>query len=70
VTIVRGKIRAWEWGDVILQENSGTWPEEYGPSGSAWVYFAPGDGFNPGPYKVTLEVDGQVVATANFVVQQ
>jgi hypothetical protein len=62
--------QVWEWGDVVLQENSDGWPEEYGSDGSAWVYFAPGGGFNPGPYRVTLEVDGQIVATANFVIQQ
>jgi hypothetical protein len=62
--------QVWEWDDVILQESLDIWPEEYGADGSAWVYFSPGDGFSPGPYKVTLEVDGRIVATANFIVQQ
>lgn len=59
----------WKWDDVVLQEAQDIWPEEYGPVGTAWIYFSPANGFNPGPYTILLEVEGEVVATVNFVVQ-
>ena len=45
------------------------WPETFYETGTAWVFFSPTGGFQPGPYQVTLEINGQEVATATFVVQ-
>jgi serine/threonine protein kinase len=59
----------WVWGDTELDAFSDTWPDNYTTSGTAWVYYSPVGGFQPGPYQVTLEVNGQVVSTATFVIQ-
>ncbi|GAB4455234.1 MAG: hypothetical protein Kow0031_36950 [Anaerolineae bacterium] len=59
----------WTWADTELSVNDESWPETFFESGTAWVFYSPGGGFQPGPYQVTLEIDGQVVATATFVVQ-
>jgi hypothetical protein len=59
----------WVWGDTELDAFSDTWPDNYTTSGTAWVYYNPVGGFQPGPYQVTLEVNGQVVTTATFVIQ-
>jgi serine/threonine protein kinase len=61
--------QTWKWDDVVLQQQEDVWPEEYGPVGTAWIYFAPAAGFNPGPYSIVLEVEGQEVASINFIVQ-
>lgn len=60
----------WRWDDIVLERSDNIWPAEYGASGTAWVFYSPSLGFNPGPYSVVLEVEGQVVASANFVVQE
>jgi len=60
----------WTWGDVELGVYEDVWPDSYFETGTAWVYYRPIGGFQPGPYKVTLEVDGQVAATATFVVRE
>ena len=59
----------WTWGDTELDAYQDTWPESYHRSGTAWVFYSPTGGYQPGPYKVTLEVNGQTVATATFVMQ-
>lgn len=59
----------WTWGDTELGVFDDTWPKEYADNGTAWVYFSPAGGFQPGPYQVTLEVEGRVVSTATFVIQ-
>lgn len=59
----------WTWADTELAVNEETWPDSFSDSGTAWVFYSPGGGFQPGPYQVRLEVNGQVVATATFVVQ-
>ncbi len=59
----------WTWADTELETYQDFWSEGYKTSGSAWVYYNPSGGFQPGPYKVTLEVAGQTVATATFVIQ-
>lgn len=59
----------WVWGDTELGAFSDTWPENYTTAGTAWVYYSPVGGFQPGPYQVTLEINGQTVSTATFVVQ-
>lgn len=59
----------WTWGDTPLDVFDDTWPTSFSDTGTAWVYYSPTGGFQPGPYQVTLEVDGQVVVTATFVVQ-
>lgn len=59
----------WTWGNVELDVYEGVWPDNYFETGTAWVYYRPIGGFQPGPYKVTLEIEGQVKATATFVVQ-
>ncbi len=59
----------WVWGDTELGAFSDTWSENYTTAGTAWVYYSPVGGFQPGPYQVTLEINGQTVSTATFVVQ-
>jgi len=59
----------WVWGDTELGKYEDVWPDNYFETGTAWVFFSPTGGFQPGPYQVTLEVQGQGVATATFVVQ-
>jgi hypothetical protein len=61
--------QTWKWDDVILQQAQDIWPEKYGAVGTAWIYFSPANGFNPGPYSVVLEVEGEVVASIDFIVQ-
>jgi serine/threonine protein kinase len=63
-------VHRWTWGDVELGVYEDVWPDSYFETGTAWVYYRPIGGFQPGPYKVTLEVNGQVVATATFVVRE
>jgi serine/threonine protein kinase len=62
-------IHRWTWGDTELGAYEDTWPESYHRSGTAWVFYSPTGGYQPGPYKVTLEVNGQTVATATFVIR-
>ncbi len=59
----------WIWADTQLEAYEDVWSEGYNSSGTAWVYYNPSGGYQPGPYQVTLEVNGQVVATATFVIQ-
>jgi hypothetical protein len=59
----------WTWGDTELGTFDDTWPEDYAERGTAWVYYSPVGGFQPGPYQVTLEIEGRVVSTATFVIQ-
>lgn len=58
----------WKWDDQVIEESEETWPAEYGDVGSAWVYFSPPQGFKPGPYAVSIKLDGKVVATAGFAI--
>jgi hypothetical protein len=59
----------WTWADTELAANEETWPDSFADSGTAWVFYSPGGGFQSGPYQVTLEINGRTVATATFVVQ-
>jgi serine/threonine-protein kinase len=59
----------WVWADTELDAYQDTWSSDYSRSGTAWVYYNPTSGYQPGPYQVTLEVNGQTVATATFVIQ-
>ena len=59
----------WTWGDTELDAYQDVWPESYHSNGTAWIFYTPTGGYQPGPYKVTLEVNGQTVATATFVIQ-
>jgi hypothetical protein len=59
----------WRWGDTELDIHQETWPDNYSAIGTAWVYYSPTGGFQPGPYQVSLEIDGKMVATATFVVE-
>jgi hypothetical protein len=59
----------WTWADTELDAYEDVWSSGYNSSGTAWVYYNPTGGFQPGPYEVTLEVNGQTVATATFVIQ-
>lgn len=59
----------WTWGDTQLDVFEDVWPESFYDTGTAWVFYSPTGGFQPGPYQVTLEVNGRTVATATFVVQ-
>jgi len=62
-------IHRWVWGDTELGAFDDTWSDNYTSGGTAWVYYSPVGGFQPGPYQVTLEINGRVVSTATFVVQ-
>ncbi|HXV99487.1 MAG TPA: serine/threonine-protein kinase, partial [Anaerolineae bacterium] len=59
----------WTWADTELDAYQDVWSSGYNSSGTAWVYYNPTGGYQPGPYKVTLEINGQTVATATFVIQ-
>ncbi len=59
----------WTWGDTDLETIEGTWPENYNLQGTAWVFYSPSGGYQPGPYQVTLEINGRTVATATFVIE-
>ncbi len=59
----------WTWADTELDSYPEVWSSNYSRSGTAWVFYNPTGGYQPGPYKVTLEVNGQTVATATFVIQ-
>lgn len=59
----------WRWFDLVLETKEQIWLAENGASGTAWVYFAPSQGFSPGPYSVILKVDGLEVASIEFLVQ-
>jgi serine/threonine protein kinase len=59
----------WTWGDTELDSYQEVWPENFTETGTAWVFYNPAGGFQTGPYKVTLEVNGQTVATATFVIE-
>ena len=59
----------WQSNGNTLETGSDTWPADYGSAGTAWVFFAPIDGFNPGKYTVSLAIDGKVVASAAFEIQ-
>ncbi|MBN1993790.1 MAG: serine/threonine protein kinase [Anaerolineae bacterium] len=58
----------WTWGDTELDAYQDIWPEDYSRQGTAWVFYSPTGGYQPGPYQVTLAVNGQTVATATFVI--
>jgi serine/threonine-protein kinase len=59
----------WRWGDTELGVYEDVWPDNYFETGTAWVFYSPTGGYQAGPYQVTLEVNGQVVATATFVIE-
>jgi serine/threonine protein kinase len=59
----------WTWGDTDLDTYNEVWPDRFAETGTAWVYYSPTGGYEPGPYQVTLLIDGETVATATFVVQ-
>lgn len=59
----------WVWGDTELGVYEDVWPDNYFETGTAWVFYSPSGGYQPGPYQVTLEVEGRVVATATFIIE-
>jgi serine/threonine protein kinase len=59
----------WRWGDTDLDVFEDVWPDNYYETGTAWVFYSPSGGFQPGPYQVTLTVNGEVVAVATFVIE-
>jgi serine/threonine-protein kinase len=58
----------WARAGTELDAYQEVWSSGNG-SGTAWIYYNPTGGYQPGPYKVTLELNGQTVATATFVIQ-
>ncbi len=56
-------------GEVYSGAGEDVWPDNYFETGTAWVFYSPIGGYQNGPYQVTLEVKGQVVATATFVIE-
>jgi hypothetical protein len=59
----------WTWGDTELDAYTDAWPDDLFDTGTAWVFYSPTGGYQPGPYMVTLAVEGTDVATATFVVE-
>jgi serine/threonine protein kinase len=59
----------WFWGDQQLDRSITTWPEDWGTAGTAWVFYTPEGGYQPGPHEVRLLVNDQVVASASFIVR-
>jgi serine/threonine protein kinase len=59
----------WIWGDQELDRSITTWPEDWGAAGTAWVYYTPEGGYQPGPYEVQLLVNDEIVASATFVMR-
>jgi serine/threonine protein kinase len=59
----------WLRGDEELARTTDTWPADWGSAGTAWVYYAPQDDYQPGAYEVQLLIDGSVVASAGFVMR-
>jgi serine/threonine protein kinase len=59
----------WTWGDTDLDTYTEVWPDRFFETGTAWVFYSPTGGYEPGPYEVTLIIDGEEVATATFVVE-
>ncbi len=59
----------WQWADTELGAYDDVWPDNYYETGTAWVFFSPTGGYLPGPYQVTIEVQGKTVATATFVIE-
>jgi hypothetical protein len=60
---------AWIWGDQQLDRSINTWPQDWGTAGTAWVFYTPEGGYQPGPYQVNLLLNDQVVASATFVMR-
>lgn len=60
----------WTWADTELATYQTVWPANYNPAGTAWIFYSPPGGFRPGPYKVTLAIESQTVATATFVINR
>ncbi len=59
----------WSWGDTELARYQEVWAEDGNDSGTAWIFFSPPGGYQRGPYQVNLQLQGQTVATATFVVK-
>jgi serine/threonine protein kinase len=59
----------WVWGDQELDRSITTWPTDWGTAGTAWVFYTPEGGYQPGPYEVRLLVNDQMVASASFVMR-
>jgi hypothetical protein len=59
----------WMRGREEMGRTMSTWPAGWGTVGTGWVYYAPGDDYQPGPYEVRLLVDDEVVASVTFIVQ-
>jgi serine/threonine-protein kinase len=59
----------WRRGSTELAVYEAKWPAGYSQRGRAWVFYNPNGGYESGPHTVTLELEGKVVGTINFVVQ-
>jgi hypothetical protein len=59
----------WIWGDQELDRSITAWPEDWGAAGTAWVFYTPEGGYQPGPYEVRLLVNDEIVASATFVMR-
>jgi hypothetical protein len=59
----------WIWGNEQLDRSITIWPEDWGTAGTAWVFYTPEGGYQPGPHEVRLLVNDQVVASASFVIR-
>jgi hypothetical protein len=59
----------WFWGGEQLDRSITTWSEDWGTAGTAWVFYTPEGGYQPGPYEVRLLINDQVVASATFVMR-
>ncbi len=59
----------WRFNDSTVQIGNDNWSTNYGSVGTAWVFYAPIDGFDVGQYTVLLGVEHTTVATATFEVR-
>lgn len=58
----------WRQGTSVIELGNDKWSADYGSAGTAWVFYAPIDGFEAGNYSVVLSVEGSVVASASFTI--
>ena len=59
----------WRYNGSTVQMGNDNWSADYGSVGTAWVFYAPIDGFDVGQYTVLLGVEHTDVATATFEIR-
>ncbi len=59
----------WRYNGSTVQTGTDAWNPDYGSVGTAWVFYAPIDGFSVGNYSVSLGIEGTVIAETSFEVR-